>query len=85
MNMPSCKDEKDISLKKNSIQINFLIFFGVTFEAKWITILKSFVHQQLQWIFWVGPFIGAAIAAIYHVLILRAGAVKALGSFRSNA
>ncbi|KAK6152402.1 hypothetical protein DH2020_015037 [Rehmannia glutinosa] len=38
-----------------------------------------------QWIFWVGPFIGAAIAAIYHQYILRAGAVKALGSFRSTA
>ncbi|KAJ0970493.1 hypothetical protein J5N97_023370 [Dioscorea zingiberensis] len=38
-----------------------------------------------QWIFWVGPFIGAAIAAAYHQYILRAGAVKALGSFRSNA
>ncbi|XP_047981829.1 aquaporin PIP2-7 [Salvia hispanica] len=38
-----------------------------------------------HWIFWVGPFIGAAIAAIYHVFILRAGALKALGSFRSNA
>ncbi|KAF3646460.1 Aquaporin PIP2-1 [Capsicum annuum] len=38
-----------------------------------------------QWIFWVGPFIGAAIAAFYHQFILRAGAVKALGSFRSNA
>ncbi|KAG2690184.1 hypothetical protein I3843_09G171900 [Carya illinoinensis] len=37
-----------------------------------------------QWIFWVGPFIGAAIAAIYHVLILRAGAAKALGSYRSS-
>ncbi|KAH0979914.1 hypothetical protein GBA52_007091 [Prunus armeniaca] len=37
-----------------------------------------------QWIFWVGPFIGAAIAAFYHQFILRAGAVKALGSFRSN-
>ncbi|XP_022143897.1 aquaporin PIP2-3-like [Momordica charantia] len=37
-----------------------------------------------QWIFWVGPFIGAAIAAIYHQIILRAGAVKALGSFRSS-
>ncbi|XP_051120197.1 aquaporin PIP2-2 [Andrographis paniculata] len=36
-----------------------------------------------QWIFWVGPFIGAAIAAFYHQFILRAGAVKALGSFRS--
>lgn len=37
-----------------------------------------------QWIFWVGPLIGAAIAAFYHQFILRAGAVKALGSFRSN-
>ena len=38
-----------------------------------------------HWIFWVGPFIGAAIAAIYHQYILRAGAIKALGSFRSSA
>lgn len=37
-----------------------------------------------QWMFWVGPFIGAAIAAFYHQFILRAGAAKALGSFRSN-
>ncbi|KAK0591355.1 hypothetical protein LWI29_000468 [Acer saccharum] len=37
-----------------------------------------------QWIFWVGPFIGAAIAAFYHQFILRAAAVKALGSFRSQ-
>ncbi|KAI3929038.1 hypothetical protein MKX01_029567 [Papaver californicum] len=38
-----------------------------------------------QWIFWVGPFTGAAIASFYHQFILRAAAVKALGSFRSNA
>ncbi|KAM3340108.1 hypothetical protein P3S68_029978 [Capsicum galapagoense] len=38
-----------------------------------------------QWIFWVGPFIGAAIAALYHQFILRDGAAKALGSHRSNA
>ncbi|WVZ62987.1 hypothetical protein U9M48_012672 [Paspalum notatum var. saurae] len=38
-----------------------------------------------QWIFWVGPLVGAAIAAFYHQYILRAGAIKALGSFRSNA
>jgi len=25
-----------------------------------------------HWIFWVGPFIGAALAAIYHVVIIRA-------------
>ncbi|KAH7839171.1 hypothetical protein Vadar_000714 [Vaccinium darrowii] len=37
-----------------------------------------------QWIFWVGPFVGAAIAAFYHQFILRAGAIKALGSFRST-
>ncbi|XP_071908237.1 aquaporin PIP2-2-like [Coffea arabica] len=37
-----------------------------------------------HWIFWVGPFIGAAIAAFYHQYILRAGAVKALGSFKSS-
>ncbi|XP_073118658.1 probable aquaporin PIP2-5 [Henckelia pumila] len=38
-----------------------------------------------HWIFWVGPFIGAAIAAFYHQFILRAGAIKALGSFRSSS
>ncbi|XP_050229876.1 probable aquaporin PIP2-2 [Mercurialis annua] len=38
-----------------------------------------------QWIFWVGPFIGAAIAAIYHQYVLRGSAVKALGSFRSSS
>ncbi|KAF5777874.1 putative major intrinsic protein [Helianthus annuus] len=38
-----------------------------------------------QWIFWVGPFTGAAIAAFYHQFILRAGAVKALESFGSSS
>ncbi|XP_022739870.1 aquaporin PIP2-7-like [Durio zibethinus] len=37
-----------------------------------------------QWIFWVGPFIGALAAAAYHQYILRATAIKALKSFRSN-
>eukprot|EP00262_Sarcandra_glabra_P005910 TRINITY_DN1784_c0_g1_i1.p1 TRINITY_DN1784_c0_g1~~TRINITY_DN1784_c0_g1_i1.p1 ORF type:complete len:280 (-),score=31.05 TRINITY_DN1784_c0_g1_i1:13-852(-) len=37
-----------------------------------------------QWIFWVGPFIGALAAAAYHQYILRAAAIKALGSFRSS-
>ncbi|KAF0931781.1 hypothetical protein E2562_005761 [Oryza meyeriana var. granulata] len=37
-----------------------------------------------QWIFWVGPLIGAAIAAAYHQYVLRASATK-LGSYRSNA
>ncbi|THG20233.1 probable aquaporin PIP2-5 [Camellia sinensis] len=38
-----------------------------------------------HWMFWVGPFIGAAIAAFYHQFILRAGAIKALWSFRSSS
>ncbi|KAM3710896.1 hypothetical protein ACJW30_01G067200 [Castanea mollissima] len=37
-----------------------------------------------QWIFWVGPFVGALAAAIYHEYILRATALKALGSFSTN-
>ncbi|CAL0300624.1 unnamed protein product [Lupinus luteus] len=36
------------------------------------------------WVYVVGPFIGAAIAAFYHQFILRAGAVTVLGSFRGN-
>jgi aquaporin PIP len=40
--------------------------------------------SYLQWIFWVGPLIGAAIAAGYYQFVLRASAVK-LGSFRSSA
>ena len=42
------------------------------------------VGMWLQWIFWVGPFVGALAAAAYHQYILRAAAIKALGSFRSN-
>ncbi|KAL3689386.1 hypothetical protein R1sor_015695 [Riccia sorocarpa] len=38
-----------------------------------------------HWIFWVGPFIGAALAAAYHQYVLRAGPFKAFGSFRSQA
>ncbi|XP_042396428.1 probable aquaporin PIP2-6, partial [Zingiber officinale] len=37
-----------------------------------------------HWIFWVGPFVGALAAAVYHQFVLRAAAVKALGSFRST-
>ncbi|KAG6403752.1 hypothetical protein SASPL_135983 [Salvia splendens] len=37
-----------------------------------------------QWIFWVGPFVGAAIAAIYHQFVLRAGSSKSFGSFKSS-
>ncbi|URE35453.1 Major intrinsic protein [Musa troglodytarum] len=37
-----------------------------------------------HWIFWVGPFVGALAAAVYHQYVLRAAALKALGSFRSS-
>ncbi|CAI0412273.1 unnamed protein product [Linum tenue] len=31
-----------------------------------------FNQLNLQWIFWVGPFIGAALAALYHTVVIRA-------------
>ncbi|XP_071729086.1 probable aquaporin PIP2-8 [Rutidosis leptorrhynchoides] len=37
-----------------------------------------------QWIFWVGPLLGAGLAAFYHQFILRAGALKTFKSFRSG-
>ncbi|XP_047043384.1 aquaporin PIP2-2-like [Lolium rigidum] len=37
-----------------------------------------------QWIFWVGPLIGAAIATLYHEHVLRASALKARGSFKDR-
>ncbi|KAL9227969.1 hypothetical protein vseg_003598 [Gypsophila vaccaria] len=37
-----------------------------------------------HWIFWVGPFLGAAIAVIYHQYILRAGFAKAIGSYMTH-
>ncbi|KAG8057600.1 hypothetical protein GUJ93_ZPchr0002g24214 [Zizania palustris] len=38
-----------------------------------------------HWIFWVGPLVGASAAAIYHKLVLRGEAAKALSSFRSTS
>ncbi|OAY82656.1 putative aquaporin PIP2-2 [Ananas comosus] len=46
---------------------------------------RSARDSHVPWIFWVGPFIGAAIAAAYHQYVLRASGAKAMGSFRSNA
>ncbi|KAE8783500.1 plasma membrane intrinsic protein PIP2 [Hordeum vulgare] len=37
-----------------------------------------------HWIFWVGPLLGATVAALYHRFVLRGEAAKALGSFRST-
>jgi aquaporin PIP len=36
-----------------------------------------------HWIFWVGPFAGAAVAMVYHQYVLRNGAAK--DSFRSSS
>ncbi|ONM21063.1 Aquaporin PIP2-2 [Zea mays] len=58
--------------------INPAVTFGL-FLARKVSLVRAL------WIFWVGPLLGAAIAAFYHQYILRAGAIKALGSFRSNA
>ncbi|XP_030542617.1 probable aquaporin PIP2-2 [Rhodamnia argentea] len=38
-----------------------------------------------QWMFWVGPLLGAAIATFFHQHILRAAGIKALGSFMSSS
>ncbi|OIT40257.1 PREDICTED: aquaporin PIP2-7-like [Nicotiana attenuata] len=37
-----------------------------------------------HWIFWVGPFLGALVAALYYQQVLRAHAAKTLSSFHSN-
>ncbi|KAH9288459.1 hypothetical protein KI387_032576 [Taxus chinensis] len=37
-----------------------------------------------QWIFWVGPLIGATAAATYHQYALRAGRIKSLGSLHTQ-
>lgn len=55
------------------------------FQLKKKKELLTVVLIDFQWIYWVGPFAGAAAAAFYHQYILRAAAIKALGSFRSNA
>ncbi|GJN20880.1 hypothetical protein PR202_gb08313 [Eleusine coracana subsp. coracana] len=36
-----------------------------------------------QWIFWVGPLSGSTLATLYHEHVLRASALKALGSFKA--
>jgi len=32
--------------------------------------------RAVQWIFWVGPLIGATVAALYHKLVLRGEAAR---------
>lgn len=39
---------------------------------------------HVQWIFWLGPFIGAALAECYHQHILRASSCKGLESINES-
>lgn len=64
---------------------NFYFFYFLHQKILFLNYNFFFFCMMVQWIFWVGPFIGAAIAAIYHQYILRAGASKSINSFRSNA
>ncbi|KAL5734970.1 hypothetical protein ACOSP7_032831 [Xanthoceras sorbifolium] len=48
-------------------------------------VLRHKAAWRVQWIFWVGPLAGAAIAAFFHQVILRGASVKGLGSFRSQS
>ncbi|KZV35165.1 hypothetical protein F511_06871 [Dorcoceras hygrometricum] len=79
------------------LPIGFAVFMvhlaTIPFTGTGINPARSFgaavIYNQdkawdVHWIFWVGPFIGAAIAALYHEHILRASALKALGSFRNH-
>jgi hypothetical protein len=55
---------------------------GIEIDSTFFEVSNLSGHALLQWIFWVGPFIGAAIAAAYHQYVLRASATK-LGSSAS--
>ncbi|KAM0868225.1 hypothetical protein ACQ4PT_041459 [Festuca glaucescens] len=48
--------------------INPAVTFGL-FLARKLSLTRAVFYM---WIFWVGPFIGAALAAIYHVVVIRA-------------
>jgi hypothetical protein len=48
----------------NFICSEFLIRFPV--------VKLQVVVCYLQWVFWVGPFLGAALAAAYQMLVIRA-------------
>ena len=35
-------------------------------------IMINLMYGLMQWIFWVGPFVGAGLAALYHQVVIRA-------------
>ncbi|KAG2573953.1 hypothetical protein PVAP13_7KG286355 [Panicum virgatum] len=56
--------------------INPAVTFGL-FLARKLSLTRAIFYNRDHawndhWIFWVGPFIGAALAAIYHQVIIRA-------------
>ncbi|KAF3446815.1 hypothetical protein FNV43_RR11995 [Rhamnella rubrinervis] len=44
----------------------------------------NLTYITTQWIFWVGPFVGALAAAFYHEHVLGGQAIKVLGSVTTN-
>jgi len=57
-----------------------MIFQGFKFWSIPISLENNeliYCFCVLQWIFWVGPFIGAALAALYHQIVIRAIPFKA--------
>jgi len=52
-----------------------LISFSLNFRNQVSEVMHSsnlFAFFVAQWIFWVGPFVGAALAALYHQVVIRA-------------
>lgn len=73
-------DHVNLSLSTLPLKLLHFLIWVFVICAFWLI----FCLWCMQWIFWVGPFVGALAAAAYHQYILRAAAIKALGSFRSN-
>ena len=47
------------------------IYIPISFQTRFQSFFWQF-FWPCQWVFWVGPFIGAALAALYHVIVIRA-------------
>lgn len=67
----------------------YLSFFYSKPIQKYIIIRGGWKHLvkclfYLQWIFWVGPFIGAFLAAVYHQIVIRAIPFKTTAKFFRN-
>ncbi|TQD85751.1 hypothetical protein C1H46_028667 [Malus baccata] len=74
-----------ISHKKQANQCDGVGLLGISLAFGGMIFVLVYCTAGISgWIFWVGPFIGALLAAAYHQYVLRASATIGLGSFRSN-